>query len=223
VTGNHPRGVIAAHPSEWDLLAIAFPLLLAAGTADKASTFLWLFVAQALAWAGVPAVGAAAAGAAGALASQGTLHLWAVLVVGTAGAEVGSIVGWWMGRHIARAGLDREGRLIERRKKALDAGEKIAHKWGRLIVFFVPSWVSGAMGMSLRQFAIWNLLAAFLWNIGAALAAYGIASAASNKPAPDILIPLLIGIALLGTIFLVLRTFWRHHIHGEQAPVAPGV
>ena len=36
------------------------------------------------------------------------------------------------------------------------------------------------------------------------------------------LVPLVIGIAALGTIFLVLRTFWRRHHRREQAPVAPG-
>ncbi len=201
---------------------IPITLLLASATADKATTFLALFVAQMLSWAGVPALGAAAAGAAGALASQGTLHLWAVLVVGTAGAEVGSIGGWWMGGHFARAGLDREGRFNDKRRQALEAGERIEHKWGRLIVFFVPSWVSGAMGMSLRRFAVWNLLAALLWNVGAALAAYGVASAASNRSAEHIVVPLIIGIAALGTIFLLLRrVVRRHRRHADQAPVVP--
>lgn len=174
----------------------------------------------------MPALGAAAAGAAGALASQGKLHLWAVLLVGTAGAEVGSLAGWWIGRRVARAGLDHEGRFTERRKKALDAGEKVAAKWGRLIVFFVPSWVSGAMGLSLRQFATWNLLAALLWNIGAALASYGIASAASHRSAQHIVVPLLIAVAVLVASALLLRMFWRRHRHTrtpEPTPVTPAM
>jgi membrane-associated protein len=146
-----------------------------------------------------------------------------VLVVGTAGAEVGSLGGWWLGGHVARAGLDREGRFTEKRKKALEAGEKVEQKWGRLIVFFVPSWVSGALGMPLRRFAVWNLLAALLWNVGAALASYGIASAASNRSAPHILIPLVIGVASFAAIFLVFKTFRRRHRHAEQAPLAPEV
>ena len=96
-----------------------FTLLFASGTASKASTFVILFFAQAASWAGVPALGAAASGAAGALAAQGKLHLWAVLVVGTAGAELGSMAGWWLGHRVARAGLDGHGRFAERRRKAL--------------------------------------------------------------------------------------------------------
>jgi len=196
-------------------------VLLATSTADKPATFLAVFAAQVLGWAGVPAVGAAAAGAAGALASQGTLHLWAVLVVGTAGAEVGSLGGWWVGNRVARAGLGGEGRFDEKRRKALEAGEKVERKWGRLIVFFVPSWVSGALGMPLRQFAVWNLLAALLWNVGAALAAYGVASAASGHSVSHIVIPLVVAAAAVWVTVTIFRTVRRRHHHSEQTPLTP--
>jgi membrane protein DedA with SNARE-associated domain len=158
---------------------LGLTLLIATSTADSASTFVILFLGQALSWAGVPALGAAAAGAAGALASQGVVHLWAVLVVGTLGSQLGGLAGWWLGNRVARAGLDGKGRFAERRRKALSAGERVERRWGRLIVFFVPSWVSGSLGMRWRQFVVWNLLAAAVWNIAAALAAYGVGSAVS--------------------------------------------
>ena len=180
-----------------------------------------MFIAQALSWAGVPAIGAAAAGAAGVLASQGTVHLWAVLVVGTAGAEVGSMGGWWLGHHVARAG-NTEGRFAEKRKKALDAGGKVEAKWGRLIVFFVPSWVSGALGMPARQFAFWNFFAAALWNLGAALASYGVASAASGKPASHVVVPIAIAVIAGGAIVWILRNIRRRRLQRtEPAPLVP--
>ncbi len=202
-------------------------LLLAASTAASPWTFLALFTAQALSWMGVPALGAAA-GAAGALAHQGTVELWAVLVVGTAGAEVGSLGGWWIGYRVARAGLgpddaapdsNASGKpLNDRRRKALAAGEKVARRWGRLMVFFVPSWVPGALGMPIRQFAFWNFFAALGWNIGAALTAYGIASAAYGDAALHFLVPLAIGLVTLAAIFVVLRSAWRHERkHHEDA------
>ena len=200
---------------------IALTGLFATSTADRGSTLVILFAAQALSWAGVPALGAAASGAAGALASQGTLHLWAVLVVGTAGAEAGAVVGWWLGNRVARVGLDdeadHEGKFKERRRSALAAGERVEQKWGRLIVFFVPSWVSGALGMRLRQFLVWNLLAALLWNVGAGLAAYGVASAASGKSALHSLIPIVIGVAALAAIYLILRSLLRRRHRGGAA------
>jgi len=179
-----------------------------------------VFAAQVLGWAGIPAIGAAAAGAAGALASQGTLHLWAVLVVGTAGAEVGSLGGWWLGNRVARAGLGGQGGVAEKRRKALEAGEKVERKWGRLIVFFVPSWVSGALGMPLRQFAFWNLLAALLWNIGASLAAYGVASAASGRSLSHILIPLVVAAAAAWATVRIFRAVGRRHRQSQQTRLA---
>lgn len=191
--------------------------LFASGTADKAGTLVILFFAQAASWAGVPAIGAAAAGAAGVLASQGTLHLWAVLVVGTAGAEVGSMAGWWFGNRLARVGLDgeKQGRFADRGRKTLAAGEKVEQKWGRLIVFFVPSWVSGALGMRFRQFVVWNLLAAALWNVGAALASYGVASAASGKSVAHWVVPILIGAGALAVIYFAFR-----RVHRRRRPAA---
>ena len=190
---------------------------MAAATADKATTYLVVFFAQMASWAGVPALGAATAGAAGALAKQGTLHLWAVVVVGTAGAEIGSLGGWWFGNRAARAGLDAEGGSKSRRA-ALDAGEKIERKWGRLIVFFVPSWVSGALGMRFRQFATWNLLAALVWNVGAMMAAYGIASAVSGGSLWEILIPIAIALAAGWVTTRIFRSYRRHHPRHAKRP-----
>jgi membrane protein DedA with SNARE-associated domain len=113
---------------------IALVLVLATKTADKPTTFLVLFFGELLSWAGVPALGAAAVGAAGALAHQGTVHLWAVLVIGTLGAEIGGMVGWWLGNRIARAGdLEADGRFAGRRRRALESGSRFAGcraRWG---------------------------------------------------------------------------------------------
>jgi membrane-associated protein len=194
-------------------------VIVATATRDRWTTFLALFVAEALAWAGVPAVGAAALGAAGVLAGQGELHLWAVLVVGTIGAEIGGLVGWQIGNRVARAGLDRPGRVAERRAKALESGEHFAGRWGRLVVFFVPSWVSGALGMPFRQFALWNILAAGLWTLCAGLGAYGVTSAASGKSLLNSLLPILIAVAALATIVATF-VYWKRRRTRGQLPAA---
>ncbi len=186
--------------------------LLATATADRPTTFLAVFLGEALSWAGVPALGAAAVGAAGALASQGTVELWAVVVVGTIGAELGSFVGWWLGRRMARAGTRGSGRTAQRRAQALATGAHFADRWGPLMVFFVPSWVSGALALEFRRFAAWNLAAAFLWTLGAGLGAYGIGTAVSGGDLLDSALPLVIAVAALATIvLLVLRRHRRAH------------
>src|SRR4051794_21149615 len=184
--------------------------MIAVATADRWTTLLILFVAEALAWAGVPAIGAAAIGAAGALASQGTLHLWAVVVIGTAGSWLGGLAGWHIGHRVARAGLDRPqpGRFADKRTRALGSGERVAQRWGRYMVFFVPSWVSGALAMPFRQFAVWNLVAAFLWILAAGLGAYGIGSAASGGSLVETLLPLLASVAAAGLLGLAFVR-WR--------------
>jgi membrane protein DedA with SNARE-associated domain len=195
----------------------AMLLLLATSTADKPTTFLILFFGQVLSWAGVPALGAAAMGTAGVLAHKGVVHLWAVLVVGTIGAELGGMAGWWLGNRIARLNLDGDGRFAGRRRNALATGERFADRWGRFMVFFTPSWVPGALGMPFGQFARWNLAAAALWNIGAGLSAYGVASAVGGGSLLDSVPPLVIAVLALIAIFVL----GLHHHRRRRGATAP--
>jgi membrane protein DedA with SNARE-associated domain len=192
-----------AHPGSPERRAV-LALLLASATADRATTFLAVFLGEALSWAGVPALGAAAVGAAGALASQGVVHLWAVVVIGTLGAELGGFAGWWLGGRMAQASTSGHGRASRRRAQALATGARFAERWGPLMVFFVPSWVSGALALDFRRFAAWNLAAAFLWTLGAGLAAYGIGSAVSGGGLFDSALPMLIAVAALAVIALLV-------------------
>ena len=175
-------------------------VLLATSTANKPTTFLILFFGQLLSWAGVPALGAATMGFAGVLAQNGVVHLWAVLVVGTIAAELGGLVGWWLGNRLARSGLDDGHRFAARRRSALATGERFAERWGRFMVFFTPSWVPGALGMPFWQFARWNLLAAALWNLGAGLSAYGVASVIGGGSLLQSVPPLIIALLALTAI-----------------------
>jgi membrane protein DedA with SNARE-associated domain len=72
--------------------------------------------------------------------------------------------------------------------------------------------------MRLGRFAVWNLFAAGLWNLGASLASYGVASAASDQTALRSIVPIVIGIAALVVIILIVRKTWsRRHRHAEPA------
>jgi membrane protein DedA with SNARE-associated domain len=181
-------------------------LLVGASMADKPTTLTVLFVSQALSWAGVPALGAAAMAAAGGLASQGVVSLWAVLVVGTIGAAMGGIAGWWIGNRLTPTGGDRSERFdATRRGRALGAGERFASRWGPLVVFLVPSWVSGALGMPLRRFVVWNLLAAAAWNVGAGTTVYGVGFALSGGSGASSATAIVVGLAALlvvGSLFV---------------------
>lgn len=60
-------------------------------------TYVGLFILVAASWAGVPAVGGAALGAAGAAASQGRLNLALVVGVAAVAGEVGGLIGYAIG------------------------------------------------------------------------------------------------------------------------------
>jgi membrane-associated protein len=187
---------------------VSIGIALAAATADRWTTLLIVFAGTALSWAGVPAIGAAALGAGGVLASQGTLHLWSVLVFGTIGAEAGGIVGWRIGRWAARRPRGGEGRWAVRSAKALASGERLQEKVGGVMVFFVPSWVSGSLGMPLRRFAGWNLAASLVWTLATVLGAYGIGSAVSGGNVGDWLVPALVAAAAIGGLVWAF-VHWR--------------
>jgi membrane protein DedA with SNARE-associated domain len=191
--------------------AVVIALMLATATADRWSTLLILFVGTALSWVGVPAIGAAAMGAAGVLASQGTLHLWSVLVIGVAAAELGGIAGWWLGRWLAQRPTGHEGRLAAREARALATGHRLEERVGGVMVFFVPSWVSGSLGMSPRRFASWNLVASTLWALATGLGAYGLGSVVSGSTAERWLVPLLVAAAAIGALAYAF-VHWRRHV-----------
>ena len=187
-----------------------------------------VFCGELLSWAGIPAIGAAALGAAGVLASQGDLTLWAVLVAGVLGAQVGGLIGWRLGRWLgirhpaltddagAEPERDRERRLVERGRRAIASGERLQRRIGGVMVFFVPSWVSGRLGMPLRRFAFWNAGATVLWTTAAGLGAYGVGSAISGRSLSHILLPIAAAALAFGGIGWAF-TRWRHTRDGRRA------
>lgn len=174
--------------------------------ADRPGTFIVLFLSQVLSWAGVPALGGAALAATGVLASQGEVRLWAVLVFGVAGGQTGGLAGWWIGTRLSSRGSDGGGRLSQRWRSARATGERLADRWGGLIVFFVPAWVAGTLGMPLRRFAAWNVFAVAAWTLGSALSAYGLGATFTGRTAVDGVVPIAVAVcAGLVTVAVFIR------------------
>jgi membrane protein DedA with SNARE-associated domain len=133
-----------------------------------------LFLAVAASWAGVPMIGATAAAAAGAAASQGTLELGDVIVVATLAGEAGGLVGYAIGSRWGRALLGRPGKHLSARQAVLEKGEHAYARWGRLAVFFTPAIVSGTARMQRGQFVVWNLLASLAFSFSVCASSYGV-------------------------------------------------
>jgi membrane protein DedA with SNARE-associated domain len=170
--------------------------------------YLVLFVAVAASWAGVPFIGAAVAGAAGVLASQGQLDLAAVIVVTTAAGELGGLIGYDIGFRWGRELLDRPGKHQARRQRLMADGERAYVKWGGLAVFFTPAIVSGTAKMRHGRFAFWNLLAAFGFAVSVTASAYGLSRVISGDQTAHDIFVLLVGL-VVGAVIMV--AFVRRH------------
>ena len=158
-------------------------------------------------WAGVPAIGTAALGAAAVAASQEKLGLTAVIVVAAIAGEAGGLGGYAIGRRWGRRLLERPGRHQARREKMVERGERLYARWGWLAVFFTPAIVSGTAKMRPYQFAWWNLLDSVCWTVSVAASAYGVARLATGHHTGHDIAILVIGLAAgaLVTVAVVRR------------------
>jgi membrane protein DedA with SNARE-associated domain len=180
--------------------------------------YVVLFVAVGASWAGVPFIGATAAGAAGVAASQGALDLAAVIVVATLAGEVGGLVGYAIGYRWGHELLERPGKHQARRQKLIAQGERAYAKWGRLAVFFTPAIVSGAAKMQHRQFALWNLIASLGFSVSVTASAYGVGTLVTGHQSTQDVLVLIVGLAvgsLITTMFV--RRHRRSRAHQETA------
>jgi membrane protein DedA with SNARE-associated domain len=182
--------------------------MVAAGLGNTWWQYLLLFVLVAASWAGVPAIGTAALGAAAVAASQRRLDLAAVIAVAVVAGEAGGLCGYAVGRRWGRQLLKRPGRHQVRREKIMERGERVYGRWGWLAVFVTPAIVSGAAKMPPYRFAFWNLLDSLTWTVSVAASAYGVSRLATGHHTWHDVAILVIG---LGAGALVIVTAVRRH------------
>jgi membrane protein DedA with SNARE-associated domain len=173
--------------------------------------YLVVFLLVAIGWAGVPAIGGAVIAGAAVLASQGQLDFGGVLVVSILATEAGGLAGYAIGIRWGRAMLTHPGPGLDRRQRALSAGEVLYAKWGRLAVFFTPVLVSGIVRMKYSQFVIWNLIAGAVYVLSVGPAAYGAGKVTSGQASLGDVGTLLEGIAVGVAAFLIARRYYRRH------------
>jgi membrane protein DedA with SNARE-associated domain len=173
--------------------------------------YVVVFLLVAIGWAGVPAIGGAVIAGAAVLASQGKLDLAGVLVASILATEAGGLAGYAVGMRWGRAMLNHPGLWLDRRQRALSAGEVLYAKWGRLAVFFTPVLVSGIVRMKYSQFAIWNLIAGAVYVLSVGPAAYGAGKVTSGDASLGDVGTLIVGIAVGVAAFLLARRYYRRH------------
>ena len=134
--------------------------------------YVGVFVAALLSWAGLPGPGEAALVAAAIAAAHHHLDLASVIAVAFAGATVGGMAGWVVGRSAGRTVVTAPGPLHRHRMAAVARGDRFYERYGVIAVLFTPSWIAGIHGMRLRRYTPINALSALVWALGIGLGAY---------------------------------------------------
>jgi membrane protein DedA with SNARE-associated domain len=203
------------------------PLADGSATTSGAWAYVVVFILVAIGWAGVPAIGGAVIAGAAVLASQGQLSLGGVLVASVLGTEAGGLAGYAIGARWGRALMNHPGPWLDRRQRALSAGEVLYAKWGRLAVFFTPVLVSGIVRMKYSQFVIWNFLAGSVYVLSVGPAAYGAGKVSSGQGSLGDVGAILVGIAVGVATFMLARRYYRRHkarhaaAAGRRGPAGP--
>jgi membrane protein DedA with SNARE-associated domain len=101
-------------------------------------------------------------------------NFWIVVVVGTIGNTLGSLVAYALGAYGGRPFLERYGKYILIRPHEIEIADHFFARWGTQTVFFsrlLPivrtfiSFPAGVARMDLRKFIAYSTAGAFLWSI----------------------------------------------------------
>ncbi len=109
---------------------------------------------------------------AGCLASQGTMQLWAVILLGTAGSLLGALFNYWISRILGRPLVLKFGRYVGLTPRAYGRAEGFLQRHGEISTFvgrLIPglrqyiSLPAGLARMHLGRFCLFTALGAGIW------------------------------------------------------------
>jgi membrane protein DedA with SNARE-associated domain len=182
-----------------------------ASTAVTQGTWAYVivFLVVALSSAGVPAIGALALGTAAVAAAHGELSIVVVLAVSVIAGVAGGIAGYEVGQRWGRSVMERPGRRLAERRRALAKGERLYAKWGRLAVLFTKSPMAGIARMKFSQFVLWKFFAvlAFVFSVGPI--AYGTGELASGTRRVSGVSALVGGLVIAGVVTILFLRYRR--------------
>ena len=101
-------------------------------------------------------------------------NFWIVVIVGTLGNTVGSLIAYGIGAWGGRPFLERYGRYILIRPHDIELADRFFERWGAPTVFFsrlLPivrtfiSFPAGVVRMPLGKFVAYSTAGAFLWSL----------------------------------------------------------
>lgn len=122
---------------------------------------------------------------AGSLAYEGRFEVWAIIIVATVGATLGSTVAYFIGNYFGRGFVHRFGKYFRLTEEHLERAERWFEKYGRVSIFIghsLPgtrsfiSFPAGMAKMDLRNFVISTFFGALVWNTVLTLTGYFLSS-----------------------------------------------
>ena len=136
--------------------------------------YLGIFLTMAMESAALPIPSEIVMPFAGYVASQGNLDFWAIVIAGTLGNLVGSLLLYYVGLKGGRPVLMKYGKYILISEREIRIAEEWFRKFGSKVIFFsrmlpvVRTFVSlpaGAAKMDIKKFSFYTLVGSVPWNI----------------------------------------------------------
>lgn len=155
-------------------------------------------------------------------------NFWIVVIVGTLGNTLGSLVAYFIGAYGGRPFLERYGRYLLIRPHEIEIADEFFRKYGSATVFIgrlLPivrtfiSFPAGVTRMPLGKFIAYSTAGALPWSI--ALVWAGEILGANWVEIREILKPFDIFIAIAVVVGFVLLLWWRLGMPGRPKKVTP--
>ena len=145
------------------------------------TSYLGIFILMVLESALIPIPSEIIMPFSGFLCYLGSLSLFWVVMAGTLGNLVGSLIAYWIGLKFGRAFIIKYGKYLLLHESHLDFAEKLFNRYGEIIVFIsrllpavrtVISLPAGIGKMNLKRFVMYTFLGSIPWNFALAYLGY---------------------------------------------------
>lgn len=155
-------------------------------------------------------------------ASRHGLNIWGVVLAAIAGAIIGSVIAFWLGRKFGTVLLSRYGRYVGITTRRIKVSEYLFQRHGGKIIFFsrfaallrsLVGLLAGINRMEWKSFLLFNTLGAIAWA-----GFYGFGTFLFATQVRRLAAPVSIGLGVVAAIAIVAGLIWakRHELELEK-------
>lgn len=143
--------------------------------------------------------------------TTGRLSIVAIILAASAGAIIGNLIGFGLGRLIGARLLARHGWRIGLHDKRLALGRYLFRRHGGKVIFFsrfvsvlrsFNALLAGASEMPVPNFLFWTVLGGIAWPVAHGAFAYALGNTASRLSGP---LQVVLGVVVVISVVLILR------------------